>query len=318
MAMRVRRAITLSPAPAIALAALAGFIAGAATGGGGRSAPWRTAALSHPELDVQYPPGWRRVNGRTVLPRLGLGSPVVIAPRARGAKAGLLLGALPGSGMGPLPPVVMKLLHGPARAGVVMTGAGTQAYRYSHVTVPGLGAALVVYVIPNRSGPAAALACYAPSQSSPYMRTCAEMAGTASLGLGVSGAPLLYPSPAYAQKVNGVIGAVQSARAANRLQLAGLVRPAAAREAAGRVAARYRAAASALAAAAPPDAAMRSNRAVTAALRAGAAAYARLAVAAGEKSSTSYSQARGGVYRAEAQVDRALAALAALGYAGAT
>lgn len=56
-------------------------------------------------------------------------------------------------------------MHGPARIGVVMTGAGTQAYRYSDLTVPGVGGALVVYVIPNGTGPLAVLTCYAPTQS---------------------------------------------------------------------------------------------------------------------------------------------------------
>ncbi len=312
--MPYRRRIVQSIAIAalVVAAAIGGFAIGHHTSTKA-APPWLTAFASEPQFSVNYPPDWAPVAAVARIPGLTLAGAIALAPRGHANDAGLIAGALVGSGADPLPATLAARLRGVPQTDVVTASSGVQALRYSQLRVDGYGGELTLYAIPNPNGRVPGIACYAATPFAAYLRTCERIVATVAVGPDVAPADLT-PDAGYAHGLSLVIAQLDTARASGRAQLSGRPTSGQLAAAASRLAQAFGAATAALAGLHTPPAALTQQIALSTALGEAQSAYAALATAARARQSSAFAQARQHVYGAEAQVDGALAALVALGY----
>jgi hypothetical protein len=305
-----RRSLPIAVVPFFVAAAILGYAAGhshskSVTGDAGR-----TAASSH--VLLEYPPGWKPASGGAQIPNLTVASAQLLAPHGEAARAGLIVGTLAPSGLGPLPGAFVSALRRlPATA--VVDLVETQAYRYQQLSVPGFSRALTIFVIPSAEGDSTALVCYAPSPASPYMHACEQtVSGVAVVGQAQS--YQLTPEAAYAAKISAAVVALDRLRVALKSELRPQVTAEQAQQVATRLRGGFAAAGASLSKLEPTFAARRVQAALSSAIQRADAGYADLAQAAAERSVADYTAAQKRVSQAESDVDLALESFALIGY----
>lgn len=299
---RRRRALPVAVIPVLVAVAVLGYLAGHT----------HRARVSTARVVLDYPPGWRAVATARQIPNLAVTRPSAIGPGGSGVSAGLLVGALPPRELAPLPGAfVSRLRQAPTTEVVNLLEA--QAYRYTHLSVPGFAETLTIFVIPDRGGRPTALACYAPSASSRYMRACERSVAGLALTGPLQGSELT-PDPAYAAAVSAAISTLDRLRASLKQQLRPAVSATTAQRLGHRLAMGYSAAARAFSGLEPSAQSAPVQSALEGAIARAHAAYTALAAAAGEQDVAGYEAAQRKISDAEAEVDEALAIFALIGY----
>jgi hypothetical protein len=299
---RHRRALPVAVIPVLVAVAVLGYLVGRT-----HNARVRTASVV-----LDYPPGWHAVAAGVRIPNLAVAQPVAIGPGGSGARAGLLVGALAPGELAPLPGrFVSKLRQVPTTE--VVNLLEVQAYRYTHLSVPGFARALTIFVIPDQGGRPTALACYAPSSSSGYMRACEHSVAALAVTGPLEGSELT-PDPAYAAAISAAISRLDALRVSLKQELKPAASAATAQRLADRLAKGYSAAARSLAGLEPSAQSAPVQTALGGAIARAQVAYTALAAAAGEQDVTRYEAAQRKISSAEAEVDEALAIFALIGY----
>jgi hypothetical protein len=309
-----RRALPVAVIPVLVVVAVLGYLVGRTHKH--TAAPKPPAAARTGHVVLGFPAGWSAVAGGLRIPSLPVAASSAIGPGGSGASAGLLIGTLAPGGLAPLPrQFVAKLRQAPTTEVVNLLEA--QAYRYTHLSLPGFAKALTIFVIPNRGGRATALACFAPSASSSYMLACERsIAGVAVTGQLQD--TQLTPDPSYAAGISAAITRLDHLRVSLTHDLRPNVSAATAERLARRLASGYSVAASALADLEPSVEAAPVQTALASAIARAHAGYAALAAAAAAQDLAGYQAAQGKVSSAETEVDEALASFALIGYSTAT
>jgi hypothetical protein len=309
-----RFALPLLPSLAILLAgvALVGYLLGDNRSGTTAAKP-RIAAGSG--ILLEYPAGWHPAADAPPIPGLAIDGLLALAPGGHAAAAGLLSGRLPADQPAPLPAGFVGLMRGLPRSDVVNLASG-QAYRYRQLHLPGYGRALELYVIPNAVEGPSVLACYASSESTPFMQRCEQT--VAQVALPGQSLYSLSPQAPYASQLGRLIATLDSQRLRLRREMRERATPVQAAALATALAARFAAAAAAIRTLEPPQAAGPAQAALANSLLNAHRAYERLAQAAARSaavaSSEAIDEARARISSAEAEVDSALENYALLGY----
>ncbi len=310
-AYRARDAVPAAIVPVLVAVAVLGYVAGhSGSSGGSGEGGARTAKVVN--ALIEYPPGWRLTSGGPRVPGLALTRSRLLAPRARASAAGLLAGSLPTDEAGPLPASFLERVRREPRTAIVDL-AETQAYRYTQLSVRGYARALTVFVIPNAAGAWTALACYAPSPSSAYMRAC-ERAVTSVTIAGQSPAPSLTPEASYAGAISAAVAKLDRSRVALRGELLPQGSAATAVRLAHSLSAAYGGARAAVSALEPEPSAQRAQAALSDAFAQAQSGYVALAAAAVQAEASAYAAAQARIAAGEDAVDRALENFVLLGY----
>jgi hypothetical protein len=296
--------------PLLVLVAVLGYLAGHTHS---KSAPSVTARTTRSgDVVFQYPLGWEPVTSGPPIASLSLAQTRRVAPRGQSASAGLLVGSLPDDEPGPLPAAfVAQLAHLPRIALVDLIEV--QAYRYTQLSPRGFAPTLTLFVIPNAEGAWTALACYAPSASSPYMYACEQTVAAVTVA-GQAQTYQLTPEPKYAAEISAAIGTLDKLRISLKRELRPQITAARAEQLARSLASGFGEAGTALAALVPGAPVAQAQEALASAIQAARAGYNALASAAAELSVPAYETAQRRVAAAEASVDKALENFALLGY----
>jgi len=297
--------------PLFIAVAILGYVVGHARSGGETSEPLRTAKGAH--VLIEYPIGWKPAASSTQIPGLAIERPQLIVPRAPHASAGLIVGTLAAGELGPLP---RRFVSGLSRLPqtTVVDLVEAQAYRYSQFSGAGLAEPLVVFVIPNPGGHPTALACYAPTQASRYMRQCEE----AVSGVTIVGQVQVYrlaPEPEYAARISTAILPLDRLRVALGRELQRQLTAQRAEQLATRLADGFAAASASVSNLEAGSAAVQPVQAalVSSVQRAGDG-FKALAAAASKRDASAYTAAQKRISAAESDVDWALENFVLLGY----
>jgi hypothetical protein len=304
------RSLPAAVIPLLVAVAVLGYVAGHARSGGGSKQAQRTLQTAH--VLIEYPPGWKPVSGRASIPGLTIDHPRLVSAGKPSARAGLIVGTLPAAEPGPLPRQFVARLRRLPQIAVVELVEG-QAYRYTQFSGSGLREPLAVFVVPNPGGHPTALACYAPSQRSPYMRACEQ----AVSGLTVVGQSQIYqltPEAGYAASISTAIGTLDRLRVALTRELRPQVSAARAQQLAGRLGDGFAAAAETLSRVEPSASAVQVQKALRVAMRRARDGYRALAMASSEQSLSAYTAAQKRISAAEGDVDWALENFVLIGY----
>jgi hypothetical protein len=302
------RQLPVFVAPLLALAVIAGFLAGNHRA---QPAPKEQSLLAHQAgIALEYPSGWRPAAGAPPIPGLAIAHPLLLAPGGNAARAGLLSGQLPAGEAAPLPAAFVALMPELPRTEVV-SFLDVRAYKYTRLRLPAYGPTLELYVIPGAASNATAIACYASPGAVSYLRQCEQIVAT----LTPVGHPAydLKPSARYSSRLGAVIGEMDGERLIIRRQMGVLRTPRAVAGLATTLADRFATAAAAIRALHPPPPAAAAQTALVASVERAGESYRELATAAsGPAAAAAAAQAHVG--SAEAGVDGALATFALLGY----
>jgi len=299
--------------PLFIAVAILGYVAGHSRSGGESGEAPHTARSAH--VLIEYPGGWRPVASSTLIPGLAIAHSQLIVPRARGARAGLIVGTLPAGELGPLPRQFVSRMQRLPETTIVDLVEG-QAYRYARFGGPGLEEPLTVFVIPNPGGSPTALACYAPAQDSPYMRECEETVAGVTV-VGQSQVYQLAPEPGYAAGISASISSLDRLRVSLTRELHPQVSADRAQQLAARLAGGFAQAASSLSKLEASAAVAPLQAALSSAIAHARDGYDELASAAGERNASAYTAAQKRISAAESDVDLALENFVLLGYSSA-
>jgi len=276
------------------------------------------ATLSRSTTDagilLEHPASWQSSRLPPAYGTLGdLRRLLVLAPEGRSTEAGLVLGLLSETARGPLPPTLLAGTGGDPHAEVVLTVAGVQAYRYSHLVLNDPALRLTAYSIPTVAAHTVVVLCYATATASKAEGECEQIV-EALRPLQAEPKELVpYGRPA------GLLEAALHTLVAQRVAIRSQMHAA---KASSRLASLATRMADVFAAAhrtlgplplllpRGSDAGLALIGALSAAQR----AYLDLAAAAANGQSASYASARSKVYTAEASLRNALNSLALLGY----
>lgn len=261
---------------------------------------------------IEHPPAWRPGPGAPAIPRLALSQARVLAPNGSAVQAGLLVGTLSQSELAPLPRTFIESLPSLPETKIVNL-VEVQAYRYAKLLVPGFDKALTLFVIPDPGGAATALACYAPSASSPFMRACESAVASVTVQA-QSRVFELTPEASYASRISTSISVLDRLRVALERQLRGQVTAAQAQKLAIVLANGFADLSATLSELEPEPSAQRAQAALSAAAAQARAGYTALAAAAGAHDVPAYITAQKRIADAEAGVDWTLENYALLGY----
>jgi hypothetical protein len=298
--------------PLLVLVAVLGYLVGHTHSGGGSSGVARTARSA--DVVFQYPPGWAPVSSGPQLDGLSLSQATRVAPSGQAQRAGLLVGSLPANDPGPLPAsFVARLTQLPQTAIVNLIEA--QAYRYTQLHVRGFAPTLTLtlFAIPNPDGASTALACYAPSISSPYMRACEQTVAAVTVA-GQSQTYQLSPEPKYAAELSATIRTLDRLRTSLERELHPQITAARAEQLTRALAAGFGEARTALTKLEPNAPVEQAQAVLASAIGQAAAGYEALGAAVTALSVPTYEAAQARVAAAEASVDKALENFALLGY----
>ena len=202
-------------------------------------------------------------------------------------------------------------LHGLPRVEVVNL-VSTQAYRYSHIGLTGLGRAFDLYVIPATGAGARVMACFAPERLIPAIQQCERIVS----GVALTGPPpaTLTPEPIYAKQLSSVLGSLDAERARARKEMGSSASASKVATAASTLASNLSSASQSLAALQAPQLVAPAGAALAAHCARPGRPMEALADAARAESLSGYDEARSAVGAAETRVDAALANIALLGY----
>jgi phosphohistidine phosphatase SixA len=304
------RSLPAAVIPLLVAVAVLGYVAGRSRSHDGSAEGLRTARSAH--VLIRYPVGWKLVSGGVGVPGLSIVHPQLIVAGSPATRAGLIVGTLPPGELGPLPrPFLSRLLRLPQTA--VVDLAEGQAYRYTQFSGPGLQEPLAVFVIPNPDGAPTALACYAPSLQSPYMRACEQTVSGVTV-VGQSQPYQLTPQPGYAAQISSAIASLDHLRGSLKSELQPQVSAERAQLLTERLARGFAQAAAALSRVEPAPAAAQVQAALASSIARARDGYTSLASAAGGRDAPAYKVAQKRVLDAEADVDRTLQAFVLLGY----
>lgn len=296
--------------PLLVLVAVLGYLAGHTHSGGGSSGVARTARST--DVVFQYPLGWAPASSGPRLDGLSLSQATRVAPIGQARHAGLLVGSLPVNDPGPLPAsFVSRLTQLPQTTIVNLIEA--QAYRYTQLHVRGFAPTLTLFAIPNPDGASTALACYAPSSSSPYMRACEETVAAVTVA-GQSQTYQLTPEPKYAAELSATIRTLDRLRTSLERELHPQITAARAEQLARALAVGFGEARTALIKLEPNAPVEQAQAVLAAAIGQARAGYEALGGAVAALSVPTYEAAQERVATAEASVDKALENFALLGY----
>jgi hypothetical protein len=298
-------------------AAIAGYMIGVrGSSGSGHSRAPVASTQQRPAFGasvlLESPSGWLTTPATQTIPGMTVAHTVVFAPHGDGAQAGLITGELQAGEPSPLPASFIAHLRGLPSTQVVNLSQG-EAYRYSHMNLPGFDRLLTIYVIPRVEGGPSVLACYATAGDAHEIKTCEQIASTMR-PVGQSSGELLAPEPEYARRVSAAIGALDRQRATVRSAVGdGAPLETVAGLASG-LAHGFGHAAAAIRALQPPVVAGQAQVTLVGSLLRAAEAYHALAGAATAGDTGAYEADRVRVAAAEAAVGSALEGYSLLGY----
>ena len=305
-----RPALPAAIVPVLVTVAILGYFAGKSGSSGPSSERLRTAQSAN--VVIGYPLGWSTAKDAPRIPSLAIAHATALAPRGDAARAGLLLGALPAGELAPLPrDFISRLRRLPATE--IVNLEEVQAYKYAQLSVDGFEKALTLFVIPNPGSQPTALACYAPSPGSSYMRACEAAVATVT----VAGQPQAYqltPEPSYAGRISTTIASLDRLRASLKHELRPDVSSTTVKHLARRLAAGFQVASGELERLEPSFAAEAVQKALASAIGRAHDGYTALAAAAGEQDAAAYATAQRKIAGAETDVDQTLESFVLLGY----
>jgi hypothetical protein len=307
---RPPRTLPVAVIPLFVAVAVLGYIAGHLGSGDSADESSRTATSAH--VLIEYPVGWKRAPGGARIPGLAIAHAQLIVAARPGANAGLIVGSLPAGELGPLPQSFVASLKQLPQTAVVELVEG-QAYRYTHFSGPGFAVPLTLFVIPNPGGDPTALACYAPSPASSYMRACEGIVSNLTV-VGQSQVFQLTPEAGYAAKIGAAIASLDRLRVALKRELRPQITATRAQQLATQLADGFAKAGDSLSQLEPSPAVAPLQKALSASMRRAQDGYRALAGAADERSLSAYTDAQKRISDAEADVDRALENFVLLGY----
>jgi hypothetical protein len=294
----------VAAAAGVAVAAVAGLLAGGASRDEPTAAPTASQGteLRAGALALTAPAGWQAAAQPATHGLTFDGE----AATARSSAATITAGMTAGTGATLLPAAFRGRLAGGAPQREPVRLGELQAYRYDDLEVEGVDRPVTVYATPTDEG-VATVSCSGASA-----RDCA----TAAAGLTVTGArPLrLGPGAAYAKAVDRPIRRLQRSRAAALRRLSRADTPSGQARAAQQVADAYATAGKALGAAKPTALEAEAHAALAAAVRTARTTWAALATNARANRRAAYSRERQTAARADDRVRAALARLGDLGY----
>jgi hypothetical protein len=304
------RSLPVAVIPLFIAVAVLGYVAGHLRSGSGSTETNRTTTSAH--VLIEYPVGWKPVPGGARIPGLAIGHARLIVATQPAAHAGLIVGTLPAGELGPLPRRFVAGLKQLPQTAIVELVEG-QAYRYTHFTGPGFAVPLTLFVVPNAEGQSTALACYAPSARSPYMRACEGIVA----GVTVVGQTQIYqltPEAGYATKISTAVASLDRLRVSLKRELHPQITVARTQQLAMQLAAGFAKAGESLSQLEPSLAAAPLQKALSTSMQRAHDGYSALGAAAAEHSLTAYTAAQKRIADAEADVDRALQNFVLLGY----
>jgi hypothetical protein len=304
------RSLPVAVIPLFVAVAVLGYAAGHLRSGNAASEANRTATTAH--VLIEYPVGWKRSAGGARIPGLAIAHAQLIVVARPGANAGLIVGTLPARELGPLPRRFVAGLKQLPQTAVVELVEG-QAYRYTHFSGPGFALPLTLFVIPNPGGDPTAMACYAPSPTSPYMRACEGIVSGVTL-VGQSQIFQLTPEAGYAAKISAATASLDRLRVALKRELHPQITAAHAQQLATQLADGFAKAGESLSQLEPSPSTAPLQKALQAGMRGARDGYRALGQAAAERSLSAYTEAQKHISGAEADVDRALEDFVLLGY----
>ncbi len=304
------RSLPVAVIPLFVAVAVLGYAAGHLRSGNGADEADRTATSAH--VLIEYPVGWKRSPGGARIPGLAIAHAQLIVVARPGANAGLIVGTLPAGELGPLPRRFVAGLKELPQAAVVELVEG-QAYRYTHFSGPGFAVPLTLFVIPNPGGDPTALACYAPSPTSPYMRACEGIVSSVTV-VGQSQIFQLTPEAPYAAKIAAAITTLDRLRVALKRELHPQITAARAQQLAMQLAGGFAKAGESLSRLEPSSTTALLQKALSSSMQRAHDGYRALADAAVERSLSAYTDAQKRIAGAEADLDRALENFVLLGY----
>jgi hypothetical protein len=300
----------------IAALGVAAAVAGFVLGGSGSSSESDGAELANSasagSLGLSFPSGWKRIAGEPGVAGMSFSQPIVLSP-AEFPGARLVAGQVEGTGPTLLPrDFLARLPDEPSRDDAVRLGE-LQAFRYPGLTPRGTTERVTIYAAPTTEGVATVACLGGPRAAAGFGQECERVAATLEL---TGGKPLpLGPRREYANAAGSALRRLDRSAAAARRRMRTARTPAAQSAAAASLAGAYRRAARSLSAAEVGPFERAANARLVTSLRRVGAAYARAGSAARRGNRGGYAAAGRSVRRAGAGLRRALAGLAALGYA---
>ncbi len=273
-----------------------------------------TRTASGAGILLEYPADWHPSTAIPAIPGLAVARPLALVPSGEAARAGLLSGQLPGGEPSPLPARFLDLVRGTPHTEVVNLIDG-QAYRYSHLSLPGYDRTLDLYVILYAGKNPTVLACYAPKNdaSSSYLSQCEQIvAGFTPIGQ--SSTYDLTPNTAYAHQLAALIERLNGERLTLRRAMRAHAAPAAVGGFAATLADRFASAAASLAVLEAPPVAGPTQAVLASSIVRARDTYRALAAASTTEDAVAYAAALERVNAAETGVDSALEGFSLLGY----
>lgn len=304
------RSLPVAVIPLFVAVAVLGYAAGHLRSGSSANEAGRTATSAH--VLIEYPVGWKRSPAAARIPGLAIAHSQLIVAARPGANAGLIVGTLPAGELGPLPRRFVAGLKQLPQTAVVELVEG-QAYRYTQFSGPGFAVPLTLFVIPNSGGDPTALACFAPTSTSPYMRACEGIVSGVTV-LGQSQVFQLTPEAGYAAKIATAVTSLDRLRVALKRELHPQITAARAQQLALQLADGFARSGRSVSQLEPSPSTAALQKALSFAMQRARDGYRALAAAAAERSATGYTEAQQRISGAEAELDRALANFVLLGY----
>jgi hypothetical protein len=310
---RLPRGLVMIALPALALAAILGYVAGHR---GGRAAG-RTAASLQPsrvlsvgDLLLETPAGWRQLGTAPATPGMQLEGEVAAAP-ASAQDSGLFGGRLAPGQQSPLPAAFVSRLDAVPQTRI-LDFLGAQAYEYPGLSIPGYPHGLDLYVVPNTNTAPTVLGCYATPTLAARQTACQQIVSKLTL-VGQSQNDL-NPDPAYAEEIGKLVRSLDAERLAIRRQMRASSTPVALGALAGELAAHLDAAARSLAGIEAPLAVGDAQTALANAILGARDAYRAMASAAETELLSAYDESLVRAERSDDGIDSALETFALLGY----
>jgi hypothetical protein len=310
---RLPRGLVMIALPALALAAILGYVAGHRGGRAtGRTPAGREPShvLSVGDLLLEVPAGWQRTGAAPTTSGLRLEGEVVVA-QGSARDSGLFGGRLAPGQQSPLPTAFVSTLDTVPQT-QILDFLGAQAYEYAGLSIRGYPHGLDLYVVPNASTAPTVLGCYATPALSTHRAACQQIVSKLTL-VGQSQNDL-NPDPAYAEALGKRLRSLDTERLAIRRQMRASTSPLAVGALSKQLAAHLAATASSLSTLEVPLAVGEAQTALADAIVHARDAYQAMARAAASELLSSYDEALVRVERADDGIDAALATFALLGY----
>jgi hypothetical protein len=299
--------------PVLVVLALLGFLAGhhRAQRSSADTAGSEVSVTTASGIQLDYPADWQPAKSALPIPGLPIADPLVLSPAGDSTEAGLISGQILPSQTSPLPVRLLSHLRAPPATQVVNVGF-TQAYRYSRLSIPGYAPALILYVLPNTGNGTTAVACYAATADSAYMKECEQI--VTSVSVTGQSADELTPDSAYAGQLDALIEGLDSTRATLRREMGVSTTTGKLANLSMALAERYTSAAATLSKIKAPAMAGPAQAALANALVGTDDAYRALAAAASTSSATGGRTAEIRIGEAENNVNATLESFTLLGY----